>query len=174
MVSKWFEAIAPEVVDDLFGDMLAEASEEENISILFNILQNCLGMAARGCESGHGVMQTNGVVGAVAILCFLREHLRQDSDAPANGVLRRFYNAAHRKLLRAHRDDQAALFHDLRASIAKVIQKPYSRMFFLNCTQETAMSKVELTRFILSSEVRGAIFRLDRSMRIFAGEKPGI
>ena len=66
MVGKWFEAIAPEVVDDLFGDMLAEASEEENISILFNILQNCLGMAARGCESGHGVMQQNGVVGAVA------------------------------------------------------------------------------------------------------------
>jgi hypothetical protein len=131
-------------------------------------------MAARGCESGHGVMQQNGVVGAVAILCFLRDHLRQDSAAPANGVLRRFYNAAHRKLLRAHRDDQTALFLDLRASIAKVIQKPYSRMFFLNCTQETVMSKVELTRFILCAEVRGAIFRLDHSMRVFAGENPGI
>ena len=66
------------------------------------------------------------------------------------------------------------MFHELRASIAKVIQKPYSRMFFLNCTQETLMSKVELTRFILCAEVRGAIFRLDHSVRIFAGEKPGI
>ena len=176
MVSKWFETIAPEVVDDLLEDMLAEASEEENMSILFNILQNFLRMAARGCEAGHGVMQTNGVVGAVAILCFLREHLRLDHTSPANGVLRRFYNAAHRKLLKAHRDEQVILFHELRASIAKLTRKPYSRMFLLNCMEETTMSKQELTRFILCDEVRNAIFRRDHSMRMFSGEgvKPQI
>ncbi len=176
MVSKWFEAIAPEVVDDLLEDMLAEASDEESMSILFNILQNCLRMAARGCEGGHGVMQKNGVVGAVAILCFLREHLRQDHTSPANGVLRRFYNSAHRKLLKAHRDEQASLFHELRASVAKLTQKPYARIFFLNCMEETAMSKAQLTRFILSPEVRNAIFRRDHSVRMFAGdgERPTI
>jgi len=176
MISEWFEAITPDVMADLFEDLLAEASEEENISILFNMLQNCLRMAARGCETGQSPMQRQGVVGAVAILCFLREHLRRDSGAHANGVLRRFFNAAHRKLLVAHRDNQAALLQELRASIAKLLRKPYSRMFFLNCMNETSISTAQLKSFILSDEVRCAIFRLDPSEKIFAGagERPGV
>lgn len=176
MMSEWFDAITPDVMADLFEDLLAEASEEENISILFNMLQKCLGIAAHGGETDQRALQKHGVVGAVAILCFLREHLRRDSGALANGVLRRFYNAAHRKLITAHRDNEAALFHELRASIAKLIQKPYSRMFFLNCINETSMSTAELKSFILSEEVRCAIFRLDPSDQIFAGagERPGL
>jgi flagellin-specific chaperone FliS len=176
MKNEWFEAITPEVMADLFEDLLAEASEEENISILFNMLQKCLGVAAHGCETGQGALQKHGVVGAVAILCFLREHLRRDSGAHANGVLRRFFNAAHRKLLVAHRDNQAVLLQELRASIAKLLRKPYSRMFFLNCINETSMSSVELKSLILSDEVRCAIFRLDPSEQMFAGvgEWPGL
>ena len=176
MISEWFEAINPDVMADLFEDLLSEASEEENISILFNMLQNCLRIAARGCETGQSLMQRQGAVGAVAILCFLREHLRQDSGAHANGVLRRFFNAAHRKLLVAHRDNQAALLQELRASIAKLLRKPYSRMFFLNCINETSISTAELKSFILSEEVRCAIFRLDPSEPLFAGaaERPGL
>jgi hypothetical protein len=33
MMNEWFEAITPDVMADLFEDLLAEASEEENISI---------------------------------------------------------------------------------------------------------------------------------------------
>jgi flagellin-specific chaperone FliS len=176
MISEWFEAITPDVMADLFEDLLAEASEEENISILFNMLQKCLGIAGHGCETGQSALQKHGVVGAVAILCFLRDHLRRDSGALANGVLRRFYNAAHRKLIAAHRDDEAALFHELRGSIAKLIEKPYSRMFFLNCINETSMSTAELKSFVLSDEVRCAIFRQDHAAQIFAGdgERPGL
>ena len=176
MKNEWFEAITPDVMADLFEDLLAEASEEENISILFNMLQKCLGVAAHGCETGQGALQKHGVVGAVAILSFLREHLRRDCGALANGVLRRFYNAAHRKLIAANRDNEAGLFHELRASIARLIQRPYSHMFFLNCINETLMSTAELKSFILSDEVRCAIFRLDPSEQMFAGagERPGL
>ena len=42
MMNEWFEAITPDVMADLFEDLLAEASEEENISILFNMFLNRL------------------------------------------------------------------------------------------------------------------------------------
>ena len=168
MTRQWFEAMAPDVIAGLLEELIAESSEEERISILLNLLQNCIGKAAHGAETGQDVMQRDGVIGAVAILCFLREHLRSDSVNPANGVLRRFYQAAHRQIIRAHRDAAVTRFQEIRTSIAKVIQKPYSSSFFYNCMQETRMTKGEMLNLMLSFEVRHSICRLDQSMQLFA------
>ena len=171
MTYQWIDNITPEVVDVLFEDLLTEASGEEHVSILFNALQNFLDMAWSGGVSGKREMQSEGVVGAVAILCFLRDHLRKDSLNLANGVLRRFYNAAHRQIITAHRDDAVEQFREIKASISKVIQRPYSRGFFQHCMHETHMEKLELVRFLLSSDVRGGLFAIDQSIRIL-GNSP--
>ncbi len=171
MTYQWIDAITPEVVDVLFEDLLVEASGEEHVSILFNALQNFLDMAWGGGASGKPEMQSDGVVGAVAIISFLREHLRKDSPNLANGVLRRFYNAAHRQIITAHRDHAFEQFREIKASISKVIQRPYSRGFFQHCMQETHMEKVELVRFLLSRDVRGGLFAVDQSIRIL-GNSP--
>ena len=174
MNRQWFEAMAPDVIAGLLEELIAEASEEERISILFNLLQNCIGTAAHGAETGQSVMQRDGVIGAVSILSFLREHLRTDSANQANGVLRRFYQAAHRQIIRAHRDVAVTRFHELRTSIAKVIQKPYSSSFFHNCMQETRMNKGEMLNLMLSFEGRHSICRIENSVRMFAdGEESG-
>ena len=169
MTNQWFDAIAPEMIEDLFEDLLVEASEEEHASILFNLLQNCLGLATRGAQTGQGVLQRDGVVGAVAILSFLREHLRNDSSDPANGVLRRFYSAAHRQIIKAHRDAAVGRFREISASIAKVIQKPYSTCFYHNCMRESSITKLDLKRLIRSPDVSQAICRLDHAMPTFSG-----
>ena len=171
MTKQWFEAMAPDVIAGLLEELIAEASEEERISILFNLLQTCIGTATRGAETGQELVQRDGVIGAVAILCFLREHLRPDSVSPANGVLRRFYQAAHRQIIRAHRDSAVTRFHDIRTSIAKVIHKPYSSSFFYNCLQETRMTKAEMLNLMLSFEVRHSICRIAPSLRMFADDE---
>jgi hypothetical protein len=169
MTRQWIEAVAPEMIEGLFEDLLAEASEEEQASILFNLLQSCLSLATRGAETGQSDLQRDGVAGAVAIVCFLREHLRRDSVDVANGVLRRFYNAVHRQIIKAHRDEAVARFREIRISIAKVIQKPYSTSFYYNCMQESVMSKLDLKRLIRSPELSQAICRLDHTMHLFSG-----
>ena len=166
MTYQWIDAITPEVVDVLFEDLLTEASGEEHVSILFNALQNFLDMAWGGGVSGKSEMQSEGVIGAIAIISFLREHLRRDSPNLANGVLRRFYNAAHRQIITAHRDEAFEQFREIKASISKVIQRPYSRGFFQHCMHETHMEKLELVRFLLSAEVRGGLFAIDQSIRV--------
>jgi flagellin-specific chaperone FliS len=171
MSNQWIDAITPEIVDVLFEDLLTEASNEEHVSILFNALQNFLDMAWGGGASGKPEMQSDGVLGAVAIICFLREHLRKDSPNLANGVLRRFYNAAHRQIITAHRDDAFEQFREIKASIGKVIQRPYSRGFFQHCMHETYIEKLELVRFLLSRDVRGGLFAVDQSIRIL-GNSP--
>jgi hypothetical protein len=171
MTYQWIDAITPEIVDVLFEDLLTEASGEEHVSILFNALQNFLDMAWGGGVSGKQDMEMDGVLGAVAILSFLREHLRKDSPNLANGVLRRFYNAAHRQIITAHRDEAYDQFSEIKKSIGKVIQRPYSRGFFQHCMHETDLEKLELVRFLLSNEVRGGLFAIDQSIRIL-GETP--
>jgi len=173
MTEQWFQTTDPEVIERLFVDLIAEASEEEHVSILFNLLQSCLDMAARGAETGQGILQRNGVIGAVTILSFLRHHLRANSRNPANGVLRRFYNAAHRQIVTAHRDNVGAHLRDVRTSIAKVIQKPYSTSFFHNCLQETSWTRKDLLRLILCAQVRACICRVDSPILMFAGERSG-
>lgn len=171
MTRQWFKAMAPDVIEGLLEELIAEAGEEERISILFNLLQNCIGMAAHGAQTGQGVLQRDGVIGAVSILCFLCDHLRRDSSNPANGVLRRFYQAAHRQIIKAHRDVAVTRFHEIHTSISKVIQKPYSSSFFYNCMQETRLTKAEMLKLMLSFEVRHSISRMDHSMRIFADDE---
>jgi len=168
MTMQWFKATDPDVVEGLFEELIAEAGEEERISILFNLLQNCIGMAAHGAETGQDILRRDGVIGAVSILCFLSDHLRRDVDNEANGVLRRFYQAAHRQIIKAHRDVTVTRFHELRASIAKVIQKPYSSSFFFNCMQETNMTMGEMLKLMLSHEVRFSICHIDHSMPFLA------
>jgi flagellin-specific chaperone FliS len=174
MTNQWLEAIAPEMIDVLFQDLLVEASEEEHVSILFNALQNFLTLAWGGGAAGKAEAQRDGVVGAVAIVCFLRDHLKKGKRSPANGVLRRFYNAAHRQIINAHRDGTWEHFHEVKSQIAKVVQRPYSRSFFMNCTSETNIGKAELVRFLLSSEVRGGLFSLDASVRVLANTPPSV
>jgi hypothetical protein len=157
------------MVEELFEELINQASEEEHVAMLFNLLQNCLSTAARGAETGQGVLQRNGVVGAVAILTFLREHLRAESLDPANGVFRRFYNAANRQIIKAHQNEAITRFRDIRTSIAQVIQKPYSSSFFHNCMQETVMDKAELMRLLLTPEIRQLLCHVDHSLRVFAG-----
>ena len=171
MSNQWIDAITPEIVDVLFEDLLTEASNEEHVSILFNALQNFLDTAWGGGASGKREVQNDGVLGAIAIICFLREHLRKASPNLANGVLRRFYNAAHRQIITAHRDDAFDQFREIKASISKVIQRPYSRGFFQHCMHETHIEKVELVRFLLSRDVRGGLFAVDQSIRIL-GNSP--
>jgi hypothetical protein len=171
MTRQWFKAMAPDVIGGLLDELIAEAGEEERISILFNLLQNCIGMAAHGAQTGQSILQRDGVIGAVSILSFLRDHLRKDSANPANGVLRRFYQAAHRQIIKAHRDAAVTRFHEIRNSIAKVIQKPYSSSFFYNCMQETRMNRAEMLNLMLSFEVRHSICRIDHSMRMFADDE---
>jgi flagellin-specific chaperone FliS len=130
MTRQWFQSTKSDVVEELFEELIDQSSEEEHVAMLFNLLQNCLSMAARGAETGQGILQREGVVGAVAILTFLREHLRAEGSDPANGVFRRFYNAAHRQIIKAHQKEAITRFRDIGASIAKVIQKPYSSSFF--------------------------------------------
>lgn len=164
MTMQWLKAMTPDVIEGLLEDLVAEAGEEERIAILFNLLQNGLSRAARGAETGHSIMQREGVVGAVAILCFLRDHLRKDSSEVANGVLRRFYNSAHRQIISAHRNEAMPRFEEIHASISRVIQKPYSSSFFYNCLQETAFSKAQMLDLLLSREVRHCLCRIDQSM----------
>ena len=168
MSMQWLKPVAPDVIKGLLEDLVADSGEEERVAILFNLLQNCLSLAARSAVNGQGVMQREGVVGAVSILSFLRDHLRANSANVANGVLRRFYNAAHRQIITAHRDDAALRFDEIRASISKVIQKPYSSSFFYNCLQETTMSKEEMLELLLSAAVRTCIGRIDQPMFILS------
>lgn len=170
MSRQWLKAMAPDVIEGLLEELVADAGEEERVAILFNLLQTCLTMAARGAEIGHGVMQRDGVLGAVAILSFLRDHLRPDSDSVANGVLRRFYNAAHRQIISAHRDDAMPRFQQILASIAKIIQKPYSSSFFYNCLQETVMSRSQVRGLLLSDAVRQCVCRIDQDILAFSSD----
>ena len=170
MTRQWLKALAPDVTEGLLEELVAEASDEERVSILFNLLQNCLALAARGAETGQGILQRDGVIGAVTILSFLRDHLRQDIGNAANGVLRRFYKAAHRQIIKAHRDEAAIRFHEIRASVFKVIQKPYSSSFFYNCMQETAMNRAAMLDLLLSVEIRHCICRVDPFPWAFADE----
>ena len=167
MTKQWLKAIDPDVIEGLIVDLVADAGEEERIAILFNLLQNCLSMAANGAETGQGIMQRDCVVGGISILSFLRGHLRVESPNVANGVLRRFYNAAHRQIITAHRDEAAVRFEEIRLSIAKVIQKPYSSSFFYNCMQETAISKKQMLDLLLSGDIRRCIWRIDQSTFVF-------
>lgn len=164
MSRQWLKAMAPDVIEGLLEELVADAGEEERIAILFNFLQASLSMAAHGARIGQGVTQREGVIGAVTILSFLREHLRADSSNVANGVLRRFYNAAQRQIIAAHRDDAMTRFEEIRSSIAKVIQKPYSSSFFYNCMQETVMSRAQMLDLLLSDAVRPCVSRIDQSM----------
>jgi flagellin-specific chaperone FliS len=170
MTTQWFQTTTPDLIEALFEELIDQSSEEEHVAMLFNLLQNCLNLAARGAETDQADLQKDGVVGAVAILSFLREHLRTESRDPANGVFRRFYNAAHRQILKAHQQEDVARLRDIRASIAKVIQKPYSSSFFHNCMQETVMNRGSLLRLLMTPEVRQLLCRIDDSERIFAGE----
>jgi flagellin-specific chaperone FliS len=170
MSKQWLKAMAPDVIEGLLEDLVADAGEEELIAILFNLLQNALAMAGRGAETGRSIMQREGVIGAVAILSFLRDHLRDDTGNLANGVLRRFYNAAHRQIIRAHRDEAVIRFREIRQSISRVIQKPYSSSFFYNCMEETEMSRAEMLDLLLSCEVRQCICRIDQSIFAFSSD----
>ena len=170
MSKQWLKAMPSDVIEGLLEDLVADAGEEELIAILFNLLQNALGLAARGAETGRSIMQRDGVIGCVAILAFLREHLRSDAGNPANGVLRRFYNAAQRQIITAHRDDAVIRFQEIRTSISRVIQKPYSSSFFYNCMEETEMSKPEMLDLLVSREVRQCISRIDQSIFVFSND----
>ena len=170
MSSQWLKSFAPDETAGLLEELVAESDGEERIAILFNLLQNSLVMAARGAKMGHGVLQRDAVVCAVSIISFLRSRLRSDSASIANGVLRRFYNSAHRQIIKAHRDEAAVRFEEIRTSVSKVIQKPYSSSFFYNCMQETSISPVQMLDLLLSSEVRQSICRIDASMFAFSNE----
>ena len=61
-------------------------------------------------------------------------------------------------------------FEEIRASVSKVIQKPYSSSFFYNCMQETSISPTQMLDLLLSSEVRQCICRIDASMFAFSNE----
>lgn len=170
MTIQWFQSTTPDVMEELLKELIDQSSDEEHVSMLFNLLQNSLAMAARGAETGQGVLQRDGVVGAVAILSFLREHLRDQSNDPANGVFRRFYNCAHRQIIKAHQLEAVTQFRSIRTSISKVIQMPYSSSFFHNCMQQTVMTKAELVRLLLTPELRKSLCLIEENLRIFTSD----
>jgi flagellin-specific chaperone FliS len=152
-----FEAIERSTLDSIFEDLVCEASEEELLSILFGVLQSFLDSAWSAASENDEIGRRHSVYGALDVIAFLRELLHKDGARPANGVLRRFYNAMHRQIIDSCRDGSGEGFRGVRRSIAKVVEPPYSRSFFQNCAQETRMIRSELVRFLCSPGMRRAI-----------------
>jgi len=152
-----FDGLERATLDSIFEDLVCEASEEELLSILFGVLQSFLDTAWGAAAAGDDIGRTHAVHGALDVIAFLRERLHKDSPRPANGVMRRFYNAVHRQIIDSCRDESAEGLRGVRLSIAKVVEPPYSRSFFRNCAQETRMVRAELVRFLCSPGMRRAI-----------------
>ena len=152
-----FDGLERETLDSIFEDHVCEASEEELLSILFGVLQSFLDSAWSSAVAGDELGRKHAVYGALDVIAFLRERLHKGSQRPANGVLRRFYNAVHRQIIDSCRDDSAEGFRGVRQSIAKVVEPPYSQSFFRNCAQETRIVRAELVRFLCSPGMRRAI-----------------
>jgi len=167
MTNRWIDELSVTAREAIYEDIVFEANLDEHLAILFGVLQNFLEKAWLGGVSGNTQMEKSAVLGAIEVIGFLRSHLNPVSDHAANGVLRRFYNGAHRQIITAHRDGNFAELRVVLAQIKKLVELPYSKGFFQNCRRETAIDRKELVRFLFSAQVRDALPCLDHPIKLF-------
>ena len=122
MTNRWIDELSVTALEAIYEDIVFEANLDEHLAILFGVLQNFLEKAWLGGVSGNAQMEKSAVLGAIEVIGFLRSHLNPVSDHAANGVLRRFYNGAHRQIITAHRDGNFAELRVVRAQIKKLVE----------------------------------------------------